>query len=173
MSWSTCYGYKFDAKIGQTCWCNDESHSVWAAWQKLHSGQKKKDVESETAEFLELFHTSKMSKGQYVGLYVLNVMSYVKQLGRLGTEMPEFLVVELILSSLPLSYNSFVTSYDVTGAVRLCWKVHRFIADKKNHQMRAIILSLKYLTDLPMLPDGDISSCFLNNAREKAQVVAS
>ncbi|GJV35106.1 hypothetical protein Tco_1407583 [Tanacetum coccineum] len=59
-----------------------------------------------------------MSKGHYVGLYVLNVMSYVKQLRRLGTEMPECLVVELILSLLPLSYNSFVRSYDVIGAER-------------------------------------------------------
>ncbi|GKD54442.1 hypothetical protein Tco_1287829, partial [Tanacetum coccineum] len=40
-------------------------------------------------------------------------------------------------------------------------------------QMRAIISSLKYLTDLPRLPDGDLSSYFLNNAREKAHVVAS
>ncbi|GKA61456.1 hypothetical protein Tco_0760863 [Tanacetum coccineum] len=37
-------------------------------------------------------------------------------------------------------------------------------------EMRAMISSLKYLTDLPKLPDGDVSICFLNNAREKTHI---
>ncbi|GJU43481.1 retrovirus-related pol polyprotein from transposon TNT 1-94 [Tanacetum coccineum] len=40
-------------------------------------------------------------------------------------------------------------------------------------EMRAMISSLKYLTDLPKLPDGDVSICFLNNAREKTHIVVS
>ena len=72
-----------------------------------------KQAHQELFETQKLLHTCKMEEGQSVSSHVLRMKSYIDRLERLGTPMMTRLAVNIILGSLPKSYDNFVMNFNM------------------------------------------------------------
>jgi hypothetical protein len=57
----------------------------------------------------------KMEEGTSVSQHILKLAGYWQRLEALGFAIPATLGTDLVLSSLPLSYNGFIMNYDMNG----------------------------------------------------------
>ena len=70
------------------------------------------------------FVTCKMAVGSSVSAHMLKMMSYAEQLERLGEPLPKKSTVNIVLNSLPHTFNGFVSHYHMTGMEKTLCELH-------------------------------------------------
>ena len=81
----------------------------------------------ERFEVMRSFITTRMQEGSSVSSHVLKMKSFVDQLGRLNAPLSNELATDVILSSLPKSYNQFVLNYNMNGWERTVSELHQML----------------------------------------------
>ncbi|XP_042423332.1 uncharacterized protein LOC122010935 [Zingiber officinale] len=61
-----------------------------------------------------LFHTM-LEEGNQVGSHVFKMIGYIERLENLGSKLDQDMTVDLILSSLPLSFSQFVLNFNMNN----------------------------------------------------------
>ncbi|XP_071694321.1 uncharacterized protein [Rutidosis leptorrhynchoides] len=69
-------------------------------------------------------HACKMAEGTSVSSYVLKMKSYIDQLERLGSSIGPELAIDLILNSLPKSYDQFILNYNMNNWEKFISELH-------------------------------------------------
>ncbi|XP_071694735.1 uncharacterized protein [Rutidosis leptorrhynchoides] len=75
-------------------------------------------------ETVRALHACKMTEGTSVSSYVLKMKSYIDQLERLGSSIGPELAIDLILNSLPKSYDQFVLNYNMNNLEKSISELH-------------------------------------------------
>ncbi|XP_071739852.1 uncharacterized protein [Rutidosis leptorrhynchoides] len=75
-------------------------------------------------ETVRALHACKMAEGTFVSFYVLKMKSYIDQLERLGSSIGPELAIDLILNSLPKSYDQFVLNYNMNNWEKSISELH-------------------------------------------------
>ncbi|XP_071708530.1 uncharacterized protein [Rutidosis leptorrhynchoides] len=75
-------------------------------------------------ETVRALHACKMAEGTSVSSYVLKMKSYIHQLERLGSSIGPELAIDLILNSLPKSYDQFVLNYNMNNWEKSISELH-------------------------------------------------
>nr|KAJ0208644.1 hypothetical protein LSAT_V11C400177410 [Lactuca sativa] len=78
-----------------------------------------KQARIERYDIMRALHSMKMEENGNVSTHVLKMKSYMDQLERLGSPYPQDLAADIILNSLPKSYNAFIMNYNMNG-----WEKH-------------------------------------------------
>ncbi|XP_071739851.1 uncharacterized protein [Rutidosis leptorrhynchoides] len=65
-----------------------------------------------------------MAEGTFVSSYVLKMKSYIDLIERLGSSIGPELAIDLILNSLPKSYDQFVLNYNMNNWEKSISKLH-------------------------------------------------
>ena len=100
-----------------------EFHKAYEMLQELKT-MFQVQAKQELYDTVKLFHACKMEENQSVSSHVLKMKSYLDQLERLGSPMPQELAVSLILNSLPKSYDSVVLNYNMHGMDKSVSELH-------------------------------------------------
>jgi len=74
-----------------------------------------KQARTERFETVRVLHGFKMEEGGNVSTHVLKMKSQLDHLERLGSPYPLDLATDLILNSLPKSYDTFIMNYNMNG----------------------------------------------------------
>ncbi|XP_071689070.1 uncharacterized protein [Rutidosis leptorrhynchoides] len=75
-------------------------------------------------ETIRALHACKMTEGTSVSSYVLKMKSYIDQLERLGSSIGPELAIDLILNSLPKSYDQFILNYNMNNLEKSISELH-------------------------------------------------
>ncbi|XP_071694520.1 uncharacterized protein [Rutidosis leptorrhynchoides] len=75
-------------------------------------------------ETVRALHACKMAEGTSVSSYILKMKSYIDQLERLGSSIGPELAIDLILNSLPKSYDQFVLNYNMNNLEKSISELH-------------------------------------------------
>lgn len=74
-----------------------------------------KQARTKHFETVLALHACRMEDGQNVSTYVLNMKSHIGHLDRFGSPISNDLVTNLILNSLPKSFDTYVMHYNMNG----------------------------------------------------------
>ena len=72
----------------------------------------------ERYEACEAFFLANMDEHSSVSEHVVKMFGYVQRLNALECQIPDELVVDRVLQSLPPRYNGFVLNYNMQGCLR-------------------------------------------------------
>jgi hypothetical protein len=80
----------------------------------------------------------KLAKGSLVSPHVIKMMGYIETLTKLSYEIKDELTTDVILQSLPVSYESFITNFHMNGMEKTMAELHGMLKTvedsiKKNH----------------------------------------
>ena len=92
-----------------------ERHGAYEMFQEL------KLIFQENARierYANKFYSFKMEENSYVSEHILRMSGYHHHLTQLGVNLPDDSVIDRVLQSLPPSYKSFVTNYNMQGMIR-------------------------------------------------------
>ena len=87
---------------------------------------------TEPFDTVRALHACRMDEGGDVSAHVLKMKSHMDHLERLGSKYPLDLATDLILNSLPKSYDGFVLNYNMKGWDKPISELHAMLktADK-------------------------------------------
>jgi hypothetical protein len=68
--------------------------------------------------------TCKLAKGSPVNPHVIKMMGYIETLAKLGCEIKDDLATDVILQSLPASYESFIMNFHMNGMKKTVAELH-------------------------------------------------
>jgi hypothetical protein len=84
----------------------------------------------------------KLAEGSLVSPHVTKMMGYIETLAKLGCELKDDLATDVILQSLPASYESFIMNFHMNGMEKIVAELHGMlktvedsIKKKPNHLM--------------------------------------
>src|SRR3954471_19424212 len=86
-----------------------EAYDMIIHLTKLYQEQARQ----ERYDVSKAFFGCKLAEGSPVGTHVLKMIGYVENLDRLGFPLSQELATDLILQSLPGSYNQFVMNFNM------------------------------------------------------------
>jgi hypothetical protein len=66
----------------------------------------------------------KLTEGSPVSPHVIKMIGYIETLDKLGSELKDDLAVDVILQSLPPSYQPFIMNYQMTGLEKTLAELH-------------------------------------------------
>ena len=95
---------------------------------------------------IKAFINCKLAKGSPVSPHVLKMKSYLEQLQRLGLEISRELAIDLVLQSLPDTFDQFVMSYNMHGMEKTLTELHGMLKTAE--------LNIKSSTDVLMVQKG-------------------
>ena len=78
----------------------------------------------ERYETIKALHSCTMAEGISVSTHVLKMKGYIDHLERLGFPMSQELATDLILNSLPESYDQFVMNYNMNNMEKSISELH-------------------------------------------------
>ena len=78
----------------------------------------------ERFETTKALHSCKMAEGASVSAHVMKMKGYIDHLERLGFPISQELVTDLILNSLPESYDQFVMNYNMNNMEKSISELH-------------------------------------------------
>ena len=81
-------------------------------------------VRQERFETTRALHSCKMAEGASVSTHVLKMKGYIDHLDRLGFPLSLELATDLILNSLPDSYDQFVMNYNMNNMEKSIAELH-------------------------------------------------
>jgi hypothetical protein len=64
------------------------------------------------------------TEGSSVSPHVTKMIGYIKTLDKLGSELKDDLATDVILQSLPLSYEPFIMNFHMNGREKYVAKLH-------------------------------------------------
>ena len=88
---------------------NMDAFAMLEHLKKLYQGQAR----YERYDISKALFNCKLAEGAPVGPHVLKMIGYVENLERLGFPLSQELAIDVILQSLPLSYNHFIMNYNM------------------------------------------------------------
>ncbi|XP_071727618.1 uncharacterized protein [Rutidosis leptorrhynchoides] len=96
-------------------------------------------------ETVRALHACKMTEGTSISSYVLKMKSYIDQLERLGSSIGPELAINLILNSLPKSYDQFVLNYNMNNLEKSISEFHLMlkIAEKNIPSKTSEVLMIR------------------------------
>ena len=77
-----------------------------------------------------------MQEGGNVGLHVLKMKANVDQMERLGFPIGRELAVDIVLQSLPASYDQFVTNYHMQGMEKSLSELHGMLKSAESDMVK-------------------------------------
>ena len=66
----------------------------------------------------------KLAEGSPISPHVIKMIGYIKTLDRLGSELHDDLAIDVILQSLPPSYEPFIMNFQMNGMEKLLSELH-------------------------------------------------
>ena len=75
----------------------------------------KETVRSERFDIMKTVMDCKMAEGSLVGEHVVKMIDYVERLKTLEFPIPPAHMMDMLLSSLPPSYDGFIMNYNMSG----------------------------------------------------------
>jgi hypothetical protein len=66
----------------------------------------------------------KLTEGSPVSPYVIKMMGYIETLDKLGCKLKDDLATDMILQSLPVSYESFIMNFHMNGIEKIVAELH-------------------------------------------------
>ena len=72
-------------------------------------------------------HNTRMAEGESVSAHVLNMKGHIDHLERLECPYPLPLATDLILNSLPKSFDSFILNYNMNGWEKSLSELHQML----------------------------------------------
>lgn len=87
----------------------------------------------ERFDTMKALHSCKMIEGQPVGPHVLKMKGHLEHLERLGYPIQLELATDMILHSLPESYNQFVMNYNMNGMNKSLSELHGMLKNAENN----------------------------------------
>jgi hypothetical protein len=92
---------------------------------------------------LKALFACKLAEGSLISPHVIKMMGYIETLTKLGFEIKDDLATNLILQSLPVSYESFIINFHMNGMEKTVAELHGMlktaedgIKKNPNHMMR-------------------------------------
>jgi hypothetical protein len=76
--------------------------------------------------------TCKLAEGSLVSPSVIKMMGYIETLDKLGCELKDDLTTDVILQSLPLSYEPFIMNFHMNGMEKTVAELHGMLKMVEN-----------------------------------------
>ena len=120
-------------------------------------------AKQERFETVRALHAMKMKEGENVSNHVLMMKGHLDHLERLEAPYPLALATDIILNSLPKSYDSFILNYNMNGWERTIPELHSMLrtADKNIPKPSKPVLMIK---------DGGVRKPSRDHSKGKAPV---
>ena len=88
---------------------------------------------TERFDTVRALHSCKMEEGGNVSTHVLKMKSHLDHLERLGSKYPLDLATDMILNSLPKSYDSFIMNYNMNDWEKSISELHSMLKTAENN----------------------------------------
>jgi hypothetical protein len=85
--------------------------------QGLH-GMFENQTRTERYNISKALFACKLAEGNLVSSYVIKMMGYIETLDKLDCELKDDLATDVILQSLPVSYELFIMNFHMNGTKR-------------------------------------------------------
>jgi hypothetical protein len=83
--------------------------------------------------------SAKLAEGSQVSPHVIKMIGYIETLDKLGCELNEGPTIDVILQSLPLSYELFIMNYQMNGLEKTLAELHGMLKTTEK-ALRKILL---------------------------------
>ena len=90
---------------------DNEAYQMWVSLKEMFQAQARHERYVTT----KALATCKMAPGTLVSAHVLKMKGYIDTLEKLGIAIPQGLAIDLILGSLPESFDSFIMTYNMNA----------------------------------------------------------
>ena len=117
-----------------------------------HAGKFYKKARQERFEVVKAFMACKLKEGESVFPHVQKMRRYAEQLHKLNVSFDDELAIDMVLNSLPPTYDQFVLTYHLNNMETALTELHNLLQTieswmKKNHASNATnapVLSIVY-----------------------------
>ncbi|MCR2847895.1 retrotransposon gag domain-containing protein [Weizmannia coagulans] len=100
-----------------------EAYDIIASLKEMFQQQARQ----ERYETIKALHSCKMAEGAPVSPYILKMKGYIDHLERLGFPLIHELATDLILNSLPESYDQFVMNFNMNNMEKSISELHAML----------------------------------------------
>ena len=90
---------------------DSEAYQMWVSLKEMFQARARHEQYVTT----KALTTCKMAPGTPVSAHVLKMKGYIDTLEKLGIAIPQGLAIDLILGSLPESFDSFIMTYNMNA----------------------------------------------------------
>jgi hypothetical protein len=91
--------------------------------QGLH-GMFENQARTERYNISKALFASKLAEGSPISPHMIKMISYIETLTKLGCEIKDDLAIDVILQSLPTSYESFIMNFHMNGMYKIVAKLY-------------------------------------------------
>jgi hypothetical protein len=102
------------------------NHSAYSMIMELKD-MFQQQARLEHFETVRTIHNTRMAEGESVSAHVLNMKGHIDHLERLECPYPLPLATDLILNSLPKSFDSFILNYNMNGWEKSLSELHQML----------------------------------------------
>jgi hypothetical protein len=100
--------------------------------ERLH-GIFENRASTETYNISKSLFACKMAEGSLVSPHVIKIIGYIKTLEKLGSELKPGLAIDVILQSLPASYEPFIMNFQMNGMDKILAELHGMLKTAKDN----------------------------------------
>jgi hypothetical protein len=108
-----------------------EHVNAYTMIQGLH-GMFVNQARAERYNISKALFTCKLAEGSLVSPSVIKMMGYIETLDKLGCELKDDLTTDVILQSLPLSYEPFIMNFHMNGMEKTVAELHGMLKMVEN-----------------------------------------
>jgi hypothetical protein len=95
-------------------------------------GMFENQARAERYNILKALFACKLTEGSPVSPHVVKMMGYIETLDKLGCELKDDLALDMILRSLPVSYEPFIMNFHMNGTEKTVVVLHWMLKTGKD-----------------------------------------
>jgi hypothetical protein len=99
-------------------------------------GMFKNQARTERYNISKIWLVYKLSEGSPVSPHLIKMMGYIDTLDKLGCELKDDLATDVILQSLPVSYEMFIMNFHISDMKKTMAELHGMLKIAKDSIMR-------------------------------------
>jgi hypothetical protein len=96
-------------------------------------GMFENQARTERYNMSNAFFACKLAEGSPGNPHVIKIMGYIETLTKLGCEIKDDLATDVILQSLPVSYESFIMNFHMNGMGKIVAELHEMLKIVKDN----------------------------------------
>ncbi|KAK8548083.1 hypothetical protein V6N12_061006 [Hibiscus sabdariffa] len=115
-----------------------KQHEDMVAYEMIHNLKEIYEGQAcqERYETSKAFFHCKMSEGSPVGAHVIKMMGYIQTLEKLGFPLNDELAIDVIMQSLPDSFNQFVLNFNMNEINKTLPQLHGMLRTSKSNMKK-------------------------------------